>query len=214
MTSIWFRHGTCEDGLRRPRAHARPDSPHTEQGEHEVIAAAASHDEAVALILTSPLPRAVASAIILGKHWRVPVAPPDELLAEWRAPTCVLGREPAEYPPAYLSWRRRRLTEPDSSLPGGESLRALRDRAASAREHVQTLADRIGTIAVVSHRVFIGCIAARSAGVDDPAEMFMFARTFGIRPAGSWRMSGDPPSVLVDQDMGHGPHEPPNPPTP
>ncbi|WP_372494215.1 histidine phosphatase family protein [Actinoallomurus purpureus] len=205
MTSIWLRHGTCEDGLRRPRAHARPDSALTEQGEREVIAAAMSHSEAVTLILTSPLRRAVASAAILSDRWQVPVAPPDERLAEWRAPSCVLGREPTEYPPPYRAWQRRRLTEPDDALPGGESLRALADRAESARVHVLTLAERIGLIVVVSHRVFIGCIAARSAGIDDPADMFTFARRFTIEPAGSWRLT-DLPNFPVDQDKGHGPH--------
>jgi broad specificity phosphatase PhoE len=187
---VWMRHGTCTDGHLDPAAHARPDSPLHPLGVDQVIAAATALRAAgwrPALVVTSPLPRAAASAVAAAAVFGLARVSHDPLLREWAAPTCVLGRGPQDYPADYQAWRVNRLTAVDSALPGGESLRQVRDRAAAARAHVAELADQHGTVLVVSHRVLIGCVAAIHAGSTDPTEVFNRARALPLAPAGLWR---------------------------
>src|SRR6266508_2960166 len=64
-TVVWMRHGTCADGHLNPAAHARLDSPLHPLGVDQVTAAATALRAAgwrPALVVTSPLPRAAASA--------------------------------------------------------------------------------------------------------------------------------------------------------
>ncbi|GAB3866042.1 histidine phosphatase family protein [Dactylosporangium cerinum] len=192
MTStdvIWMRHGTCTDGRERPDAHARPGSPLHPDGLAQVTAAARSlvrEGWRPALIITSPLPRAAASAAAVGLVADRTEIHQDDLLREWAAPACVLGRGPSDYSPEYLAWRSTRLVNVDTALPGGESLRSLRDRAVSASARINSLAQQYGAVLVVSHQVLIGCVAAAGAGVHDVAEVFEHARTFRLEPAGLW----------------------------
>ncbi|MGH8964995.1 MAG: histidine phosphatase family protein, partial [Actinomycetes bacterium] len=56
---LWMRHGTSVDGLQRPTAHARPDTPLSDQGRVEVHRATAALAKfEVGRVLSSPLPRA------------------------------------------------------------------------------------------------------------------------------------------------------------
>ncbi|WP_124812138.1 histidine phosphatase family protein [Micromonospora globispora] len=152
-----MRHGTCLDGLCRPHAHARPGTPLTTRGITEVVNTARRllHlSTKPDVILTSPLPRATMSARILSEILGAPIAPPDPLYAEWRSPDCVLGLSPDDYPSEYQAWRSERLRDPDSALPGGESLTALRQRAMEAVSRAHEAAQQ-GAVLIVSHRVFI-----------------------------------------------------------
>lgn len=186
----WMRHGTCADGLLRPGAHARPDSPLAVRGQSEVAFTARKLAESrrqPVLILCSPLRRAVNSAWIVARTLGdCPVLPPDPLLAEWAAPDCVLGRFPEQYPPEYVDWQRIREADPESSLPGGESLAALLDRAARARARAHEIAAQQGHVLAISHRVLIGIVAALAAHVTDPALAFQRARRFNLPPAAAW----------------------------
>jgi broad specificity phosphatase PhoE len=185
---IWMRHGTCLDGLCRPHAHARPDTPLTRRGVAEVVSAARrllDRNVRPAVILTSPLPRATTSANILAETLGVPLASPDPLYAEWGAPDCVLGLDPDNYPVEYQAWRSDRLRHPESALPGGESLAALRQRAIAAASRAREAAQQ-GTALIVSHRVFIGAVAANLKGARSPQEVFQAARDFRLDPAMVW----------------------------
>lgn len=192
--AVWMRHGTCRDGLDDPTIHAQPDSPLTALGRVDAAVAArrlASAGWRPALVVSSPLPRAVATATLVASQLGSTLADPDPVFAEWTAPCCVRGRPPAQYPPEYLDWQRLRISDPDSALPGGESLRALHERAVAAVETARQHADRWGSVLVVSHTVLIGCVVALDRGVPDPGTLFEFARSFHLPPAGAWP---DPPA--------------------
>ncbi|WP_353890647.1 histidine phosphatase family protein [Micromonospora sp. WMMA1363] len=183
-----MRHGTCLDGLCRPHAHARPGTPLTTRGIAEVVSTARRllrRGFKPNVILTSPLPRATASARILAEILGAPIAPPDQLYAEWRAPHCVLGLSPDDYPSEYREWQSERLRDPDSALPGGESLTALRQRATEAVSRAHEAA-REGEVLIVSHRVFIGVVAATLDGARSPQGIFRSARDFELAPAMLW----------------------------
>ncbi|WP_158603514.1 histidine phosphatase family protein [Micromonospora radicis] len=79
--------------------------------------------------------------------------------AEWRAPDYVFGLSLDDYPSEYRAWRSERLRYPDSALHGGESLTTLRQRAMEAVSRAHEAAQQ-GVPLIVSHRVFIGAVAA------------------------------------------------------
>jgi probable phosphoglycerate mutase len=184
-----MRHGTCDDGLCRPRAHARPDSPLTIGGIVEAELTAHElrrHRWQPSLIVPSPLRRARQTASIVARTFGARVAEPIATFAEWRAPLCVLGRTPAQYPPEYVAWREQRTNDVDSALMGGESLRAFAERAAKASAMAHELATQHGPVLVVSHRLLIGAVVAIHRGHRQPAEIFGFASDFRLAPAHLW----------------------------
>lgn len=188
MTTLWIRHGTSRDGIARPHAHARPDTPLSARGAAQIAATAhALRDRGVrpAIVLTSPHPRATTSGEILAALLGVPLAAPNPLYAEWRAPDCVLGKGPDEYSSEYQTWRSDRLRDPDLALAGGESLAALHERATAASAILGHAGEGI-TALIVSHRMFIGAVAAITAGASRPQDVFEAARRFTLAPAGIW----------------------------
>ncbi|MET7469062.1 histidine phosphatase family protein [Micromonospora sp. NPDC005599] len=192
MTTLWIRHGTSLDGITRPHAHARPDTPLTARGAAQIAATAHTlRDSGVrpAIVLTSPHPRATTSAEIVAALLGAPLAAPNPLYAEWRPPDCVLGKGPDEYPLEYQTWRRDRLRDPDSALAGGESLAALYERAMAAATVLGHPVEE-NTRLIVSHRVLIGAVAAIAAGASCPQDVFQAARRFTLAPAGIWPDSG------------------------
>lgn len=186
---LWMRHGTCDDGLRRPRAHARPDSRPTIAG--TVEAQITAHQLRArrwrpALIASSPLRRAHHTATIVADVLHTGLTEPVAVFAEWRAPHAVLGLTPSQYPPDYLAWREQRTHNPDGALPGGESLRAFAERAALAATTALDLVAEHGPMLIVSHRLLIGAVAALDDGVHHPAEVFGYASDFRLMPAHLW----------------------------
>ncbi len=198
MTAVvWMRHGTCDDGLCRPGAHARPGSPLTLAGMVEAELSArrlAERKWKPALVVSSPLRRAHQTASIVALVLEAHLASPAAVFTEWQAPHCVLGRTPADYPPDYLAWRSRRDQQPNSALPGGESLHAFANRAAEADAVARVLAAKHGAVLIVSHRLLIGGVAATHAGHRDPPVVFRLASDFRLPPAQLWapRQGGSP----------------------
>lgn len=188
-TALWMRHGTCNDGLCRPGAHARPGSPLTIAGtvEGEVTARELhKHRWQPALIGSSPLRRARQTATLVAEMLDCRLADPISAFAEWRAPHCVLGLAPGQYPPDYSAWRNQRAYNPDSALPGGESLRAFAERAHEATTIARDLVIEHGPVLIVSHRLLIGAMAALHRGDHHPTDIFGYASDFRLRPAGLW----------------------------
>jgi probable phosphoglycerate mutase len=184
-----MRHGTCDDGLCRPDAHARPDSPLTITGSVEAeLTARELHEQRrqPALVASSPLRRAQQTAAIVADILSAHLTDPVRAFAEWRAPYCVLGRTPSQYPPDYLAWREQRAHHPDSALPGGESLRAFAERAAEAATTARDLATQDGPVLIVSHRLLIGAVAALHRGYRHPTEIFGYASDFRLAPGRLW----------------------------
>ena len=186
---LWMRHGTCADGLQRPQAHARPDSPLTTQGAVEAEATARrlrTGGEPPTLVLPSPLRRARQTASITARVLGAQLAEPVTAFAEWHAPYRVLGRTPDEYPHEYRAWRWQRVHEPDSVLPGGESLRAFTNRARNVTAVADELATDHGPVLIVSHRLLIGAVAALYLGHHTLADIFDCAKGFRLDPAHLW----------------------------
>jgi broad specificity phosphatase PhoE len=186
---LWMRHGTCDDGLRRPRAHARPDSRLTIAGTVEAQLTAGqlrAHRWRPALVASSPLRRAHHTATIVADVLHTGLTEPAAVFTEWRAPHAVLGLTPSQYPPDYLVWREQRTRNPDSALPGGESLRAFAERATLAASTARDLVAENGPMLIVSHRLLIGAVAALHDGVQHPAEVFRYASDFPLKPARLW----------------------------
>lgn len=187
--AVWMRHGTCDDGLNRPGAHARPCSPLTITGIAEVELAARGlhrHRWQPVLIVPSPLRRARQTATIIADRLPTRLAEPVVAFAEWRAPECVRGLAPSQYPPDYLAWREQRAHPPDSALPGGESLRAFAERALEAATIADDLAAEHGPVLIVSHRLLIGAVAALRHGYRHPADVFRYASDFRLASTHLW----------------------------
>ncbi|MFD0202631.1 MULTISPECIES: histidine phosphatase family protein [Saccharothrix] len=187
--ALWMRHGTCDDGLCRPDAHARPSSPLTIAGTVEAeLTAGELHKRRwqPALIASSPLRRARQTASIVADALDTRLAEPTSAFAEWQAPYCVLGLAPSQYPPDYIAWREQRARNPDSALPGGESLRAFAERALEAATFAHDLVTEHGPVLIVSHRLLIGAVAAIHRGHRHPADIFGYASDFRLAPAHLW----------------------------
>lgn len=186
---LWMRHGTCGDGLCRPRAHARPDSPLTIGGMVEAeLTAHELHRQhwLPTLVVPSPLRRAQQTAAVVAHTLGVEPADPVDAFAEWRAPYCVLGRAPEQYPPEYQAWREHRVQQPDLALLGGDSLHAFAERAGEALSFARELAAQHARVLIVSHRLLIGAVAAVSLGYRQPADIFTIAIDFHLGPARLW----------------------------
>ncbi|MEW2567803.1 histidine phosphatase family protein [Streptomyces sp. NPDC047070] len=69
-------------------------------------------------IVTSPVLRARQTAVEITRVTSLPITT-TSLLAEWRAPSIVLGH-PDTYPPAYRVWREHRLADPSLRCGDGE----------------------------------------------------------------------------------------------
>ncbi|GAA5115320.1 histidine phosphatase family protein [Haloechinothrix salitolerans] len=187
--ALWMRHGTCDDGLCRPGAHARPDSPLTIAGTVEAELTARElrdHRWQPALIASSPVRRARQTAAIVARVSDSRLAEPISAFADWRAPHCVLGLAPNQYPPDYITWRQQRADNPDSALPGGESPRAFAERVLEAATIASDLATEHGPVLIVSHRLLIGALAALHHGYRHPADIFGYASDFRLAPAHLW----------------------------
>jgi broad specificity phosphatase PhoE len=182
-TILWMRHGTCADGQHRPGAHARPASPLTPLGTCQATRAADGITGNADAIVSSTLIRARSTARIVADRTRLALLPADPVFDEWHAPECVLGLAPPEYPDDYEDWRRRRDSNPDDALPGGESLTAFRDRALSAIQAAERLERAHGRLVIVSHRLLIGAVTALRSGTRDAADVFQAARAFTLKPA-------------------------------
>lgn len=186
---LWMRHGTCDDGLCRPGAHARPHSGLTIAGTVEAELAAdqlCGRRRRPALTVSSPLRRARQTATIVAARLHSRLAEPIAAFTEWRAPGCVLGLTASQYPPEYLAWREQRAFDTDSTLPGGESLRTFAERAQEAAAIAHDLATEHGSVLIVSHRLLIGAVAAHHDGYRRPSDVFRHATAFHLAPGRPW----------------------------
>lgn len=182
----WMRHGSCNDGVCRPDAHARPESHLSPRGTRQAACTAQELlDSRITdgVVTSSTLVRARSTARIVAEITGLTLHSPNSVFDEWRAPTCVLGREPAQYPDAYINWRLVRSKRPEIALPGGESLVEFSHRAENALTEALLLAERAPYVLVVSHRLLIGAVAALRAGSTDPAKTFEHARNYALAPA-------------------------------
>ncbi|MFI0711245.1 histidine phosphatase family protein [Streptomyces inhibens] len=157
MADIWLmRHGAYEG--HRPGHHAPFSAVLTEEG-HEQVRGALPLPDGITGIVSSPIPRARQTADRVAHLTGLPTVATSALLAEWRAPSSVLGRTPDAYPPGYEAWRSRRLTDPCLRFEDGESLADLHIRAARCACFLRRTARLHGSLLVVSHKLILGVLA-------------------------------------------------------
>lgn len=171
-----IRHARDESARTTPAYHPWPDSPLTRDGLGQARAIGVTLERRYAGIIFSPLLRATQTAQAISESSGIPLL--DELprLSEWRPPTCVYGKTPAQYDQDYRAWRTTRSQHPELAYQDGESLCDLHTRASIAAGELWRLAEDIGLLLVVSHKVFLGVLTHRDHG---PVEAFENATTQG-----------------------------------
>lgn len=172
MADIWLmRHGAYEG--HRPGYHAPHEATLTVEGRDQVRRSLPLPD-GITAIVTSPIPRARQTATLVSHLTGLPIVATSGLLAEWRAPSIVLGRTVETYPPAYRAWRARRLTNPTLRCEDGESLTDLHTRARRCAAFLHHTAQRHGRLLAVSHTLLLGVLTHLQEG---PAAFTTAART-------------------------------------
>ncbi|MFD8258708.1 histidine phosphatase family protein [Streptomyces griseoluteus] len=156
MADIWLmRHGAYEG--HRPGYHAPHEATLTQEGRDQV-SNSLPLPKGIAAIVTSPIPRARETATLVSHITGLPIVATSGLLAEWRAPSIVLGRTAETYPPAYRAWRARRLANPSLRCEDGESLTDLHTRAHHCAAFLHHAAQRHGPLLAVSHTLLLGVL--------------------------------------------------------
>lgn len=156
MADIWLmRHGAYEG--HRPGHHAPHEATLTQEGRDQVRRSLPLPD-GITAIVTSPIPRARQTAALVSHLTGLPIVATSGLLAEWRAPSIVLGRSAETYPPAYRAWRARRLANPSLRCEDGESLTDLLTRARHCAAFLCHTAGRHGALLAVSHTLLLGVL--------------------------------------------------------
>ncbi|MGQ7750851.1 histidine phosphatase family protein [Streptomyces sp. WC2508] len=156
MPDIWLmRHGAYEG--HRPGYHAPYEATLTQEGRDQVRRSLPL-PEGITAIVTSPIPRARQTATLVSHLTGLPIVATSGLLAEWRAPSIVLGRAAETYPPTYRAWRARRLANPSLRCEDGESLTDLHTRARHCATFLHHTAQRHGPLMAVSHTLLLGVL--------------------------------------------------------
>lgn len=163
------RHAQDESARTTPTYHPRPDSPLTEHGIGQARRAAKNLATDYAGIAHSPILRAWQTAELFSDVSGIPLLAELPCLSEWRPPSSVYGKTPDQYDDKYRRWRYARTEDPSLAYQDGESLLALHQRAELAVCELARLAAENGPLLIVSHKVFLGVIAARNHG---PVEAF------------------------------------------
>ncbi|MBO7939152.1 histidine phosphatase family protein [Streptomyces antibioticus] len=172
MADIWLmRHGAYEG--HRPGYHAPHEVTLTQEGRDQVRRSLPL-PEGITAIVTSPIPRARQTATLVSHLTGLPIVATSGLLAEWRAPSIVLGRTAETYPPAYRAWRARRLASPSLRCEDGESLTDLHTRARHCAAFLHHTAGRHGSLLAVSHTLLLGVLTHLQQG---PAAFTTAAKT-------------------------------------
>jgi probable phosphoglycerate mutase len=173
-----MRHAAYEG--HRPGHHAPLDAPLSAEGRAQVHRALPL-PSAITAIVTSPLLRASQTAHLLSQLTGIPVIDTTPLLAEWRAPSMVIGHTPDTYPAEYRAWREQRAAAPSLACGDGESLTKLYDRASRCVEYLgEVRRDRNGDVLAVSHRVLLSALTSLDTRSRNPEAVFrqewLFAR--------------------------------------
>ncbi|MFJ4909056.1 histidine phosphatase family protein [Streptomyces sp. NPDC093249] len=191
MADIWLmRHGAYEG--HRPGYHAPHKAALTVEGRDQVRRSLPL-PEGIAAIVTSPIPRARQTATLVSHLTGLPIVAASGLLAEWRAPSIVLGRTAETYPAAYRAWRARRLANPSLRCEDGESLSDLHTRARHCAAFLHHTAGRHGPLLAVSHTLLLGVLTRIPEG---PGAFTTAARSpwrFTERRHSSDALSASPP---------------------
>jgi probable phosphoglycerate mutase len=156
-----MRHGAYEG--HRPGHHAPADAPLSAEGQAQIRRSLPLPD-GITAIITSPVLRAHQTADLLSHLTDLPIIGTSTLLAEWRAPTIVIGHTPRTYPAAYLAWREKRTADPSLPCQDGESLTDLHARAQTCAGYLSSTSRIHGSVIAVSHKLLLGMITRLTSG--------------------------------------------------
>ncbi|MET7800489.1 histidine phosphatase family protein [Streptomyces decoyicus] len=162
MADIWLmRHGAYEG--HRPGYHAPFDAMLTGEGREQVRRSLPLPDGIVGIV-TSPVPRARQTTGLIARLTGLPIVATSRLLAEWHAPSIILGRTRDAYSPAYRAWREKRLANPSLRFEDGESLTDLHTRAGHCADFLHHNAQQHGPLLAVSHKILLGMLTRLQEG--------------------------------------------------
>lgn len=150
-----------------PGYHAPDDAELSSEGRRAAVAATGSLPT-VAVIVSSPLPRALQTAELLAEHSGIPLLNVLPELREWRSPITVQGIPPANFPEDYAVWRARRILDSTSRYGDGESERELTERAERARGRLDVLVAENGPVLAVTHKMFLRALDLSKVSVFHP----------------------------------------------
>lgn len=173
MADIYLMRHAAYEG-HRPGHHAPPDAPLSTEGRAQIHRALPLPSDITAIV-TSPLLRARQTADLLSQLTGIPVIDTSPLLAEWRAPSIVIGHTPETYPPEYRAWREQRAVNPSLACGDGESLTEFHQRASRCANYLRVMTEsHDGAILAVSHKLLLGMLIHLAAG---PAAFGAISRT-------------------------------------
>ncbi|MFJ2958593.1 histidine phosphatase family protein [Streptomyces sp. NPDC087270] len=171
MADIWLMRHAAYEG-HHPGHHAPPDASLSAEGRVQVRRAFPL-PPSITAIVTSPLLRASETADLLSQLTGIPVIDTTPLLAEWRAPSMVIGHTPDTYPPEYRAWREHRATNPSLACGDGESLAELYDRASRCAEYLaEVCRGRNGDVLALSHNVLLSALTCLNTRSQNPEAAF------------------------------------------
>ncbi len=167
MADLWLMRHAAYEG-HRPGHHAPPDAPLSAEGRAQVRRAFPL-PPGITAIVTSPVLRARQTASLLSQLTGILVIATTPLLAEWRAPSMVIGHTPDTYPAVYRAWREQRRADPSLACGDGESLADLYDRANRCADYLtQVRRGQEGDVLAISHRVLLGALACFDTRSQNP----------------------------------------------
>lgn len=156
MRLILIRHAETEHN-RDNRVQGRADNPLSELGERQATAlAVALAGEPLAEVIASPLRRAHATAeAVAARHGLAVIT--DQALVEMHVGE-MEGMGIAEMRERYPEFLKAWMTERggDIPMPGGESLRQVRERAWAVVDRLRARLDDDAVVALVSHNFVLG----------------------------------------------------------
>lgn len=170
MRLILIRHAETEHN-RDNRVQGRADNPLSELGERQATALAiALSGEPLAEVRASPLRRARATAAAVAQRHGIAVVTDPALeemhVGEMEGMGIAAMRE--RYPEFLKEWVTERGG--DMPMPGGESLRQVRERAWAVVQGLRTRLDTDAVVALVSHNFVLGQLL--TAALDMPMHDF------------------------------------------
>lgn len=179
MADLWLMRHAAYEGHRLGH-HAPPEAPLSAEGRAQVHRALPL-PSGITAIITSPLLRAHQTADLLSRLTGIPVIATTPLLAEWRAPSMVIGHTADTYPPEYRTWRAQRSANPSLTCGDGESLAELYDRASRCAEYLADVRrGQNGDVLAVSHSVLLSALICLDSRPQNPEGVFrqewLFAR--------------------------------------
>lgn len=154
MNLFLIRHAECQRAVVCPGAPPYPYDSLSALGHFQAQQLAARLEAVSAdVVISSEYVRAYETAAIVAKHLGL-LHDVQPIFAEWRFPSCILGKPPEAFSAGYLISKQQRLIDPDAKFEDGESLTEVMQRVRQAK---RLLVEQYSgkTVLVVSHFNFI-----------------------------------------------------------